>query len=442
MRFLPKHHQAYTFVDYAQSYAFSANKKAVNDYMGSSTKRDNLHSIVTELSHTPKEPDLLCLQDSIFLHACFELDIIMTQNNQTSSFLFSLAYQHQLIHAPPHEYVLYYTTRTHLYDETKCMCECFFLQRTNIPLSQRTRIITNEIFLPLALFALNPKLTHFLCIINSSLYYYEHGILKEVRDNCDTKHISEDLAYFKDVYQKDFEYVYSFDENSSAPYCFIGNLLDLAPQESSLFVDSKIEIRIMLCLAYLHQSHNKSIYDSLSHLPNFYKAPHILYRYAPALIALCILSIVVIPLFIALLNMRLESQITSLHTQNKELLTTHQAMLDSPSHDALAPLQAERDFFIANLHDLYQWQHSYHARYDFMHTLFQSCSAFHIRIERVSFVFSQKVQLARIKVSAQNQTTLLSLLARLNTSTQTAHNIASEHNSESASLEILVISYV
>lgn len=406
------------------------------------------------LSHSGKKPkstNILCPPLSYFTYFQAEIDVQDLQNEHISSFLFSLAYKDSVLSAPAYAYELYFTHRAHLFDEQKCVCECFFyhkLECTNDFALPKSPIITCDIFLPCALKAFDTN-ADCLVFIESYLCYFENNVPKEVlscKQHLRTfamllqdsqkqsqevalkeqlkewhSHISAHIIYLQEAYKKYFTQIYYFlpeDKDtltSLAHFSHSADSVDFAESAES-------------------DSHNS--------------------------MCVSIMFLCVLPLCLKIYTYYLEHDIAELQAKSEALFTHQDSQSNQLAYDTFVSLTQRQNELITNLQDLSLWQQSYNKRYVFMQDIFNTRFE-GIAYDDVSFYFSPSVFVASLKVSAQNNIDISTFLAYLNVGTQKAflqdsknmqnvkdslnrdstNHINQTHNIESFHAHIIVVHY-
>ncbi len=377
---------------------------------------------------TPRYVDVLCQNMSYFKHVSIEVDKSAMDNSQISSLLFSIAYQKSILDKPPYIYEIYFTTHQHLFDEQKCVCECFFYEKQiSYP---KTQIIICDIFLPIALSAFNVQ-ENIIVWIESYLCYFENNMLKEVlhcqketkQSTLDT--ISSHIAYLQEAYHQSFTSLYYFSDSfidgldsmsidmPDTPYNT--QILHIMPLEKIL-QDGKLtsfeNFKALLALHYV------SIYrNSPLKLPNFAPKPIAHKKLYVASGLMCVLFMVIVPLFFVVYNQHLYNDISALNAKN-EALFLEESINDSINQDRFKKLKKKEAVLLHNMQELIAWQQSYNQRYIFIQTICKEHSF--ITYEYIRFHFATNIFIATVRVSADSQIHISELLAGLNTDTQSA----------------------
>ena len=401
----------------------------------------------------PKIVSILCPPLSYFTHLTLEIQKESMQSPHISSLLFALAYQQSALDEPPYTYELYFTSRAHLFDEQKCMCECFFYHKTKCTQDfslPKTHIITCDIFLPCALSALNIQ-ENFITYIESYLCYFQKGMLKEILPCKKSQHtsleqihspsaesnqdelytlINAHIIYLQEAYHQHFTHIYYLmqehnalisllkakEDNSfyiSAPH--INNqTLHIAPLshicEQTRHMDLK-DFRAILALHY-------ALIASQDVLPNFAPKPHPHKKLYYALAFICAMFMCIIPLSLFVYNHTLQRNITELNAQSEALfIQAESPTTQSLTHDTLQSLAYKQEQLVRNLEELYLWQQNYNQRYMFVQEILNA-RANSINYEDISFYFSPNMFLASLQVSAQSQVHISTLLAHFHTNAQ------------------------
>lgn len=432
------------------------------------------------LSHSGKKPkstNILCPPLSYFTYFQAEIDVQDLQNEHISSFLFSLAYKDSVLSAPAYAYELYFTHRAHLFDEQKCVCECFFyhkLECTNDFALPKSPIITCDIFLPCALKAFDTN-ADCLVFIESYLCYFENNVPKEVlscKQHLRTfamllqdsqkqsqevalkeqlkewhSHISAHIIYLQEAYKKYFTQIYYFlpeDKDtltSLAHFSHSADSVDFAESaesdsHNSLLISTPFTQTQALFIAPLSDicalKKDLSLQDFRAMLALHYAllAPQeSLANFAPksnprkrlyyALMCVSIMFLCVLPLCLKIYTYYLEHDIAELQAKSEALFTHQDSQSNQLAYDTFVSLTQRQNELITNLQDLSLWQQSYNKRYVFMQDIFNTRFE-GIAYDDVSFYFSPSVFVASLKVSAQNNIDISTFLAYLNVGTQKA----------------------
>ncbi|RDU59459.1 hypothetical protein [Helicobacter marmotae] len=383
------------------------------------------YTLIDNALHTlkkkPRNITIICPSLSYFTHLKLEAQREYADNEQLSSLLFGLAYEKAALNEPIYAYEFYFIAHAHLFDEQKCIYECFFYHKHP---AFKAQIITNDMFLPCALRSFGIK-AHLLIWIESFLCYFEASMLKEVLPYTSItldetlSQISSHIIYLQEAYHQHFEQIYYFMPNApqDEELLYINTphhtqQLKLAPLSETIKQDT-LTFEAFRALLSLHYAESKPPLANFA--PKGFKHKRL---YA---LSACVLFIFIciIPLSLALYNQSLHHTITELNSQSEVLFTPKEAEHDRAKYESIEVLKAQQEALLAHLKETSLWQQTYHKRYIFMQDIHKAPSK-HIKYEDMSFYFTPYVFIATLKVSAQSQIHISELLALLNTPTQNA----------------------
>lgn len=367
---------------------------------------------IHKLPTPPKHLDIISLPPSTLLHSAIEID--KKDMDKLPALLYTQGRESGILSLRDESYTCHYTIREHLFDEQKCVCESFFCPCEKV--FQKARVLTSDIFLPLAL----PCHKDFIVLIPPFLCYFENGTLKEALQ---AQHIesSQDLAsliaYIQEAHHQHFDCVYYFTDDmlflesihASAPDSAMPALLPL-----SEMVEGGNELDFKLFRAFLAFKYALAHHDSL---PNLAKKPSLLRRFCPALIACIALIVVIIPISLQIYNHHLQSQISALNIQNETLFSSLDSQEGAKDTHTLT---LYHNALLAELEELRAWQHNYAKRYAFMDYIFSQCTTNHVDIQSLSFAFTQHHFIATIRFKNSSKLHTSALLSKLNSSAQYA----------------------
>lgn len=395
--------------------------------------------------------DIISLPPSTLTHSPIEID------NKDSSLIPTLLYDKArdkgILTLPNESYTHYFSIREHLFDEQKCVCESFFHTKNK---NLKAHILTSDIFLPLAL----PCCKDFIVLNPPYLCYFENGSFKEaLKINALSQphinlceNLSSLIAYLQEAYHKDFETLYHFTDEKSLLDSLLAcsttqNLPTLLPLNHITDEHKELDFhtfRAYLAFSYAQKHKADSQLNPPKHLPNFTPKPSIYAKLLPLFLVCAILFVFVIPLGLTLYNHHLQSQITTLNTQNERLfappdLMSQDSIPQEPDPHALSRTYAQ----LSRLsHELESWQQSYPKRYAFMESIFSQCATNDINLESISFAFSQSHFIATLELKTDSKLSISAFLAKLNSNTQTAFLQPLDSNAESPTSHIIVVQNV
>lgn len=399
----------------------------------------------------PKRACIISLPPTELIYTRLEVDTLALQS-AGASLLISLA----PLKAPSYAYELYFTAYPHLFDEQKCVCECFFFAKSRaLP---HAAIITSDIFLPLCAFAANAHKSQnaFVAWIESYLCYFEHNALREIcvldmADSMLQERVQGHIAYLQDAYGQVFKQIYYF--MPSLPHQFIESTPHAPSQDvHTNSVDSieseaknvqglsfvpfyecfgfKGEIDFEHFRAFLAFEYAKMYENTKVSLPNFAPKPSPYKRLYAGIAAAFVLFVCLIPLGLASYNHYLHNVIISLNEQTQQLFMPDDALQGAQEGNnektpnahtsTLSELTKKQHMLLENLQEVHTWQQSYIKRYEFMQSILSQCNVAHISVEGIAFYFTPQIFIATMQVSSSSQMHLSSLLATLNNGTQSA----------------------
>ncbi len=394
--------------------------------------------------------DIISLPPNALLHSPIEID--KKDSSHIPALLYDRAREKGILTLPNESYTHYFCEREHLFDEQKCVCESFFhIKDKNL----KARILTSDIFLPLAL----PCYKDFIVLILPYLCYFENTTFKEAlkitaltQPNANPninlcENLSSLIAYLQEAYHKHFDTLYYFSDDiallDTLLACNTTQNLPTPLPLSQITDESKdfdfYTFRAYLAFSYTQKYKADLTLSSINPLPNFTPKPSIYARFLPLLLLSTILFVLVIPLGLTLYNHHLQSQITALNTQNETLF----APLDLAQQDTDIPsLSLTHAQLSHTLHELESWQQSYPKRYAFMEDIFSQCATNDIHLESISFAFSQSHFIATLKLKADSKLSVSAFLAKLNKATQTAFLQPLDSMDSNAKSHIIVVQNV
>lgn len=363
------------------------------------------------LSHYPAYIDIAIFPIHRFKYAQINLPKDNLLNSEPKTLLLESAHQQGLF-APYESHTAYFVTHEHIYDETLSTFDTFFFDPSQS--KNKSRLIINELFLPLAFFTLQKDCAPFLVIIDNFVCYFKDAQIMRFYPLAPNQTKEELLAYFQHLYNIPLEQIYTFEQNidsthqKSSKQRYIG---ELCTQTTAI---PPQELKAFLAFAYF-ESYNAY------HFPNFLPKTHKLTKPLLSLgISASLIFTFIIPLLLYIQNQNLQSQIAQLNEQSQNLFT-NQANASSPQTHTFAILQKENTALKNEAHFLFEWQKSYAKRYEFMNTLFAHFTDSKPQLEQIDFSFTPKLFLASIEVSSDSQIEVSSLLVSLNTTKQKAY---------------------
>ncbi len=447
------------------------------------------NNTITQLDRYKKRCfDIISLEPNALLHSSIEID--KKDSSKIPTLLYAKARQKGILTLLDESYTHYFCEREHLFDEQKCVYESFFYAKDK---NLKSRIITSDIFLPLAL----PCYNDFIVLIPPYLCYFENTTFKEALkietlSSIDSNtHLYENLisliAYLQEAYHKDFDTLYYFtDKQSLLDSLLTYNATNTAQSLPTLLPLSHITeqsknldfyaLRAYLGFEYAlkHKANLQSSHKS--HLPNFTPQPSTYARFFPLLLVCIALFVFIIPIALKFYNHHLQSQITALNTQNEMLFSTYARFfplllvcialfvfiipiaLKFYNHhlqSQITALNTQNEMLFAppdsfsqaqdihtltlrhtalshTLQELESWQRDYPKRYAFMESIFSQCATNDIQLESVSFAFAQSHFVATLRLKSSSKLGTSAFLAKLNSNTQYAFLQQSLDSTESS----------
>lgn len=400
------------------------------------------NNTITQLDRYKKRCfDIISLEPNALLHSSIEID--KKDSSKIPTLLYAKARQKGILTLLDESYTHYFCEREHLFDEQKCVYESFFYAKDK---NLKSRIITSDIFLPLAL----PCYNDFIVLIPPYLCYFENTTFKEALkietlSSIDSNtHLYENLisliAYLQEAYHKDFDTLYYFtDEQSLLDSLLTYNATNTAQSLPTLLPLSHITeqsknldfytLRAYLGFEYAlkHKANLQSSHKS--HLPNFTPQPSTYARFFPLLLVCIALFVFIIPIALKFYNHHLQSQITALNTQNEMLFAPPDSF--SQTQD-IHTLTLRHTALSHTLQELESWQRDYPKRYAFMESIFSQCATNDIQLESVSFAFAQSHFVATLRLKSSSKLGTSAFLAKLNSNTQYAFLQQSLDSTESS----------
>lgn len=383
-----------------------------------------LDSSYITLPHIPKRADIIALPCSDMLHLSIELDSSALKPLAHNAFynandislalkdlLFAKAFDGQMLESSVYCHMVFFI-RAHLFDWQKCVCECFFLNKLNAKALPKAKILTSDIFLPLALAPL--VRADFAVVIDKMLCYFENGSLKELLA-LEHSALDSKLAYLNEAHSKHLERIYYFMPHISIDIATLVPLSAICEATEALDMQ---QFRAFLAFSYVDYSLESSLDSNAlessgaksNALPNFARATH--FSLPQRILAICaMVFIVLIPLVLGISNMLLERDIEALHSSNEALFSHNLEHFTLEGAKALATTQAK---LLNNAKLLQDWQSGYNARYAFMRHIFLLLHQAPLKLESIDISFSQSHFVAHITLQAHSQVDISALLSHLN----------------------------